>query len=58
MQPSPKMQRERLTLHHRCDRGWLCLADERELSEVGIKDGVVELDIAPYKIVTIKVRPC
>ena len=52
------MQRERLTLNHRCDRAWLCLADERELSEVGMKDNVIELDIEPYKIVTIKVRPC
>jgi len=56
--PSSKMQRERLTLNHRCDRAWLCLADERELSEVGMKDNVIELDIEPYKIVTIKVRPC
>ena len=55
--PSSRTQRETLTLQPRCDKAWLCRADECEMAAIDLKNGVVELDIEPYKIVTVKVCP-
>ncbi|HIW65463.1 MAG TPA: hypothetical protein H9879_04415 [Candidatus Alistipes intestinipullorum] len=54
--PSSQAQRETVSLTPRCIRAWKCYADEREIAEIDVKDGVVELEIAPYKIVTLKIR--
>ena len=47
--------RLRTTLSAR--RATLCDLMERELEEVPVHDGVIELDIGPFKIVTLKLDP-
>jgi alpha-mannosidase len=38
-------------------RATLCDLLERELEEVPVHDGVIELDLAPFKILTLKLEP-
>jgi alpha-mannosidase len=38
-------------------RAFLCDLLEREREEVAVNDGVIELDLAPFKILTLKLEP-
>jgi alpha-mannosidase len=38
-------------------RAFLCDLLERETAEVSVNQGVVELEIAPFKILTLKLQP-
>jgi len=38
-------------------RAYLCDLLERNLEELPMRDGMVELDLAPFKIVTLKLQP-
>ena len=38
-------------------RAWLCDLLERERSEVRVHDGMVDLDLTPFKILTLKLGP-
>ena len=38
-------------------RAFLCDLLERNLEEVAVRDGTVELDLAPFKIMTLKLEP-
>jgi hypothetical protein len=38
-------------------RAYLCDFLERNLEEVAIGDGVVELELPPFKILTLKLEP-
>ena len=37
-------------------RAYLCDLLERNLEELPMRDGVVELDLAPFKIITLKLQ--
>jgi alpha-mannosidase len=38
-------------------RAFLCDLLERERDEVPVKDGVIALELAPFKVVTLKLEP-
>jgi alpha-mannosidase len=38
-------------------RATLCDLLERELSEVPVRNGVIDLHLAPFKILTLKLEP-
>jgi hypothetical protein len=38
-------------------RAFLCDLLERSREEVGVNDGVIELELAPFKILTLKLEP-
>jgi len=38
-------------------RAFLCDLLERDLEEIGVSDGVIELELAGFKILTLKLVP-
>jgi alpha-mannosidase len=38
-------------------RAYLCDLLERDLEEVSVRDGLIEIEVTPFKILTLKLQP-